>query len=105
MLLRQGLRPVRFTKVPPLDKLVAKMGDAGKEEAVSSIVSFIQAREQSGAIEAPLTRLPQFAEFLRNSMAILPPELLFTALDLLRVSLIDVRVAGWFAEEHNGKFT
>jgi thiol-disulfide isomerase/thioredoxin len=102
MLLRQSLRPVRFTKVPPLEKLVAKMGDAGKDEAVSSIVSFIQAREQSGAIEAPLTRLPQFAEFLRNSRSMFPPELLFTALDLLRFSLVDVRVAGWFAEEHKG---
>jgi thiol-disulfide isomerase/thioredoxin len=102
MLLRQSLRSVRFTKVPPLEKLVAKMGESGRDEAVSSIVSFIQAREQSGAIEAPLTGLPQFAEFLRNSTSILPPELLFTALDLLRVSLIDVRVAGWFAEEHKG---
>jgi thiol-disulfide isomerase/thioredoxin len=104
MLLRHSLRPVRFTKVPPLEKLVAKMGEAGMDPSVSSIVSFIQAREESGAIEAPLTRLPQFAAFLRQSTSVLPPELLFTALDLLRVSLIDVRVAGWFAEEHRGKF-
>jgi hypothetical protein len=103
MLLRQSLRPVRFTKIPPLEKLVAKMGGAGSDPSVSSIVSFIQAREQSGAIEAPLTSLPEFATFLRQSTSKLPPELLFTALDLLRVSLIDVRVAGWFAEEHKGK--
>ncbi|KAI4694491.1 hypothetical protein J4E81_006709 [Alternaria sp. BMP 2799] len=102
MLLRQSQRPVKFTKVPPLEKLVAKMGDAGKQPAVSSVVSFIQTREQSGAIEAPLGDLPQFASFLRNSTSVLPPELLFTALDLLRVALTDARVAGFFAEEHKG---
>ncbi|KAF2126374.1 DUF862-domain-containing protein [Dothidotthia symphoricarpi CBS 119687] len=101
-LLRQSQRPVVFAKVPPLEKLVAKMGDTGKDPAVSSIVSFISTRERHGAIEAPLTKLPQFASFLRTSTSTLPPELLFTALDLLRITLSDVRVAGFFAEEHKG---
>src|SRR5690242_1001303 len=101
-LLRQSQRPIAFSKIPPLDKVVAKMGDAGKDAAVSAIVSFINTREKSGAIEAPLTQLPRFASFLRNCTAQLPPELLFTAYDLLRVALTDVRVAGFFAEEHKG---
>jgi thiol-disulfide isomerase/thioredoxin len=102
MLFRQSQRPIKFTKVPPLEKLVAKMGDMGKDPAVSSIVSFIDARERFGAMEAPLTKLPQFADFLRKSTSTLPPELLFTSLDLLRITLTDVRVAGFFAEEHRG---
>jgi thiol-disulfide isomerase/thioredoxin len=102
ILLRQTQRPITFTKVPPLDKVVAKMGDAGKDPAVTSIVSFIDARERFGSIEAPLTKLPLFAEFLRKSTSTLPPELLFTALDLLRITLTDVRVGGFFAEEHKG---
>ncbi|KAL1606336.1 hypothetical protein SLS60_003738 [Paraconiothyrium brasiliense] len=101
-LLSQSQRPILYTKVPPLEKVVAKMGDIGKDEAVSSIVSFIDARERFGAMEAPLTKLPKFADFLRRSTSILPPELLFTSLDLLRVALTDVRVAGFFAEEHAG---
>ncbi|KAJ4290564.1 hypothetical protein N0V90_010781 [Kalmusia sp. IMI 367209] len=101
-LLSQSQRPILYTKVPPLEKVVAKMGSAGKDEAVSSIVSFIDSRERFGAIEAPLKRLPQFADFLRKSTTTLPPELLFTSLDLLRVALTDVRVAGFFAEEHAG---
>jgi thiol-disulfide isomerase/thioredoxin len=101
-LLRQSQRPVTFTKIPPLEKLVAKMGDAGKDPAVSSIMSFIDTRERFGAIEAPLTKLPQFADFLRKTTTLLSPELLFTALDLLRVALTDVRVAGFCAEEHKG---
>ncbi|EUC32499.1 hypothetical protein COCCADRAFT_98483 [Bipolaris zeicola 26-R-13] len=102
LLMRQNQRPIRFTKVPPLEKLVAKMGDAGNDPAVSSIVAFIQAREKSGAIEAPLTELPKFADFLRKITSVLPTELLFTALDLLRIALTDARVAGFFAEEHKG---
>jgi hypothetical protein len=102
LLLRQSQRPIAFTKVPALEKIVTKMGDAGQHPAVSSIVSYIDARERSGAIEAPLTKLPQFAEFLRNSTSNLPPEILFTAYDLLRISLTDARVAGFFAEEHKG---
>jgi thiol-disulfide isomerase/thioredoxin len=101
-LLRQNQRPITFTKVPPLEKLVAKMGDTGKDPAVLSIVSFINTREKSGAMEAPLTQLPQFASFLSKATAQLPSELLFTAFDLLRVALTDVRVAGFFAEEHKG---
>jgi thiol-disulfide isomerase/thioredoxin len=101
-LLRQSQRPILYGKVPPLEKVVAKMGDVGKDPAVSSIVSFIDAREKSGAMEAPLTALPKFADFLRCSTTALPPDLLFTSLDLLRVSLTDVRVAGFFAEEHAG---
>lgn len=101
-LLRQSRRPIMFTKIPPLEKLVAKMGDSGNDPAVAAIVSFINTREESGAIEAPLTKLPQFASFLRNSTSQLPLELLFTAFDLLRVALTDVRVAGFFAEEHQG---
>jgi thiol-disulfide isomerase/thioredoxin len=102
LLLRQSLRPITFTKVPPLDKIVGKMGAVGKDPAVTSIVSFIDARERFGSIEAPLTKLPLFADFLRNSNSTLPPELLFTALDLLRITLTDVRVGGFFAEEHKG---
>lgn len=101
-LLRQNQRPITFTKIPPLDKMVAKMGEPGKDPAVTSIVSFINARERSGAIEAPLTQLPNFAAFLRKSTTQLPAELLFTAYDLLRVALTDIRVAGFFAEEHKG---
>lgn len=101
-LLRQSQRPITFTKIPPLEKLIAKMGSAGNDPAVSSIVAFINTREKSGPIEAPLTQLPQFASFLRNSTTQVSPELLFTAYDLLRVALTDVRVAGFFAEEHKG---
>jgi thiol-disulfide isomerase/thioredoxin len=101
-LLRTSQRPITYSKVPPLEKVVTKMGRNGKDPAVSSIVSFIDARERFGAMEAPLTKIPQFADFMKRSTSTLPPDLLFTAFDLLRIILTDVRVSGWFAEEHAG---
>lgn len=102
MMLGQSQRSITFTKVPPLQKVVAKMGAAGNDPAVSSIVAFIETRNQNGAIEAPLPNLPQFADFLKGSTSKLPTEVQFTALDLLRIILTDIRVAGFFAEEHKG---
>lgn len=99
-LLHANLRPVIYSKLPPLDKLIAKMGDAGHDPAVISMVSFIRALHGSSAIEAPLPSLPAFAQFMQSSSTILPVESLFTALDLLRTALTDPRVAGFFAEEH-----
>lgn len=100
-LLKMSLRPITYGKVPPLDKVVAKMGDHGKDPAVTSIVSFVRARETGGAIEAPLPDLPSIADFLRKSTTTLPPDLLFTTYDLARLILIDPRVSGFFAEEHS----
>lgn len=101
-LMQQGQRPISFAKIPPIDKVVAKMGSAGQEPAVSDIVTFINARQTEGAKEAPLPQLPKFAAFLKRSTSEMPPELLFTAFDLFRIALLDVRVAGFFAEEHKG---
>ncbi|OCK80449.1 DUF862-domain-containing protein [Lepidopterella palustris CBS 459.81] len=99
-LLRTSLRPVTYAKVPPLDKLIAKMGETGRDPAVASMVTFIRTLSNSGAIEAPLPNLPAFAQFLQSATNKLPPDLLFTVFDLLRTALADSRVAGFFAEEH-----
>ncbi|KAF2279970.1 DUF862-domain-containing protein [Westerdykella ornata] len=102
ILLQQSQKPILYTKTPPLDKLVAKMGDAGRDPSVDDIVRFLRTREREGEREATLPQLPGFAAWLRKSIETLPLELLFPALDLLRATLADARVAGFFAEEHTG---
>ncbi|KAJ9637796.1 hypothetical protein H2199_007290 [Coniosporium tulheliwenetii] len=97
--LRASLRPELFTRIPPLDKLTAKLGKAANDPAVLAVKSFVSTRQTSGAIEAPLPDLPAFGAFLRRATEELPAEVLFAAYDLLRVSLVDARVAGFFAEE------
>ncbi len=96
-----NLKPVTYTKMPPLDKLITKMGDTGKLATVKDVENFIVQRETSGAREAPLPDLAAFSSFIRSSTSILPPELIFTVVDLLRITLVDPRVSGYFAEERD----
>lgn len=96
-------KPVLFTKTPPIPKLLAKMGPAADHEAVKSISHFIEARDKDGAAEATLPDMPSLTVFIRDSITSLPPDLLFTVVDLLRYGLIDARLSGYLAEEkdHN----
>jgi len=94
-----SLRPVSFTKTPPLDKVIAKMGSSANDPAVQTIKTFLLTRQSQGAREAPLPNLTPFAKFLQSTPQTLSPPTLFSAYDLLRCALLDARVAGWFAEE------
>jgi len=60
---------------------------------------FVTARQQSGAVDAPLPALPDFSAFVFKSMSTMPPELLFPVIDLFRVALIDPRLSGYFAQD------
>ncbi|PWW79511.1 DUF862-domain-containing protein [Tuber magnatum] len=94
-----SMSPVIFTKVPPLDKVLEKLGHAGKNPVVTSIREFIALRDSQGAIETPLQQLSDWATFLQESLVGLPAAALFPLIDLFRVTLSDPRVSGWFAEE------
>ncbi|KAF2452608.1 PPPDE putative peptidase domain-containing protein [Lineolata rhizophorae] len=96
-----SLRPVTFAKVPPLEKVLGKLGEHAKDAAVASIAEFIRAREanKDHLQEAPLPDLTAFAAFLRASTTEIPVENRFAAYDLLRLALLDARVAGFFVEE------
>ncbi|PUU81465.1 PPPDE putative peptidase domain-domain-containing protein [Tuber borchii] len=97
--LSTSMSPVTFTKVPPLDKVIEKLGPTGKNPIVTSIKEFIALRDSQGAIEAPLRQLSDWATFLQESFTGLPAATLFPLVDLFRVTLSDPRVSGWFAEE------
>ncbi|EGR49293.1 uncharacterized protein TRIREDRAFT_121325 [Trichoderma reesei QM6a] len=93
-------KPVLFTKVPPMQKLVAKMGEemASKPE-VQQLKRFIEDRAKGEALDAVLPNMGHMATFLQDSIAKLPVEVMFTIVDLLRCALLDPRVSGYFAEE------
>lgn len=93
------VKPIAFTKVPPLAKVIDKLGETGMNAIVTSIRDFITTRESKGAVEAHLPRLSDVATFLRESYVRLSAEKLFPLIDLFRVMLSDARVSGWFAEE------
>ncbi|KAK4137894.1 kinesin-domain-containing protein [Trichocladium antarcticum] len=98
-------KPVIFFKIPPLPKLLAKMGPTASDPAIQSIKHFLDLRASQGPAEAPLPDLAAFTSAVRTALTTLPPELLFTVIDLLRCALIDPRVSGFLAEEQPSHLT
>ena len=91
--------PVTYTKVPPIDRLVAKMGPSASNPAINALKGFVTARQRSGALDAPLPSLPDLSSFILKSVQTLPLENLFPLIDLFRVALVDTRFSGYFAED------
>ena len=91
------VHPVLYEKVPPLDKLMAKMNS--DDPAVLGLKLFIEARKAEGPAEATVSDLHGFANYLDNALKELPVEVMFAVVDLFRSALVDQRVSGFFAEE------
>ncbi|KAG8631755.1 hypothetical protein KVT40_000895 [Elsinoe batatas] len=95
-----SLRPVSFTKIPPLDKVIAKMGSVSSSPAVASIKDFIQARSATSSTHSmPSTSFEVWTPFLRSAPTTLAPDALFAAVDLFRCILLDPRVSSHYATE------
>lgn len=92
---------VTYTKIPPLDKLSAKMGPSRSDPSVKALKDFISHRQSSGAADAPLPNLKSIGAFVSTFIKSSPPESLFPLVDLLRLTLVDPRISGYFAEEPN----
>ncbi|TDZ74121.1 Desumoylating isopeptidase 1 [Colletotrichum trifolii] len=92
-------QPVLYSKVPPLDKLLAKMGSAASDSAIQELKKFIESRHQQGAATTVVPDLANLSVFFRRSIHSLPAEVLFPIVDLFRCALVDARLSGYFAEE------
>lgn len=92
-------KPVTYTKIPPLEKLINKLGPLRTDQSINALKDFIAARETSGAAESPLPSLPTISKFIMTSLNDLEPSSLFPIVDLFRLALVDPRVSGYFAEE------
>lgn len=91
--------PVTYSKIPPIDKLISKMGPSGQDPAVGALKAFVTSRQQSGAVDARLPALPDLSAFIIKCFGSSPPEDLFPVVDLFRVALVDPRLSGYFAED------
>jgi len=94
-----SLKPVTFVKVPPLDKLIVKLGDAGGNTELSALRRFIEMRNVDPK-EAALPNMRAISTIFRDKVLNLPAEVRFAAVDLLRCAAIDARVSGFLAEEN-----
>ena len=95
--------PVTYAKVPPIPKLLAKMGPTSDDLAVKELTEFIQTREKSGPAATTLPDVNKMASFIQQSVRSLPLEVLFSAVDLFRCALADPRISAFFAEEPSHK--
>ncbi|KAI1164295.1 DUF862-domain-containing protein [Nemania serpens] len=96
-------KAVLFTKVPPLSKLLSKLGPTANDPAVQDMKHFIEMRSADGPAMATLPDLTAFSNFMANASTDLPRDLLFTVVDLFRCGLADPRLSGYYAEEHGHK--
>lgn len=92
-------QPVLYSKVPPLAKLLGKLGSTANEPAVQDVKHFIETRDKQGAAAAILPNMSQLSSFVQKSISSLPVDVLFTIVDLFRCALVDARFSGYFAEE------
>lgn len=95
--------PIIYRKVPPLDKLVARIGDQALAPPVQAVKHFINITQAEGAAESPLPDLDAFSRFLRKATETVPIDNLFAVFDLFRIAMSDTRVAGYYAEEKDHK--
>ena len=84
---------VLYPKVPPLNKIVAKLGPSASNPSVIALKDFITARNTEAAANAPLPFLPEVNTFVLTSLKTMPSESLFPLIDLLRLALVDARVS------------
>lgn len=96
-------KAVLFTKVPPLSKLLSKLGPTVNDSAVQDMKHFIETRSTDGPAMATLPDLSAFSNFIANASRDMPRDLLFTVVDLFRCGLADPRLSGYYAEEHGHK--
>jgi desumoylating isopeptidase 1 len=98
------LKPVLYTKTPPLAKLLPKMGeDVASKTEVQNLKAYIEERESKGPIDAVLPNLSHLSSLVQNCTQTMSLETLFAVVDLFRCALIDARVSGYFAEEKENK--
>ncbi|KAM0348067.1 hypothetical protein ACHAPU_004570 [Fusarium lateritium] len=97
-----NVKPVLYAKIPPLDKLLTKMGSevAGKSE-VKALKIYLEDLAKDGPSSAVVPELGHLSSLVVDSLKLLPIDILFTIIDLFRCAISDPRISGFFAEEKN----
>ncbi|RMZ90354.1 hypothetical protein DV736_g2405, partial [Chaetothyriales sp. CBS 134916] len=95
-------KPIMYTKIPPLDKLAAKLGPFAQDSSIRDLIAFISAHTASsggGAANAALPNLPSLSTYLSTIYKTIPLASRFALVDLIRVAAIDSRVSSFLATE------
>lgn len=93
--------PVLYPKTPPLSKLHIKMGEFSLKPDIQAVTSFLEMRDKQQPADFRLPGLLTLGQCVRGALDKLPPESVFTAIDLFRAALTDPRVSAYYAEERD----
>ncbi|KIW64775.1 hypothetical protein PV04_09685 [Phialophora macrospora] len=94
-------RPTLYSRMPPLEKLLAKLGTSfSQHNSVQALVDFIKTRDAKGATEAALPNLHDFSVYVKSTFGHLPHGTHFALIDLVRIAASDSRVASFLVTEH-----
>jgi thiol-disulfide isomerase/thioredoxin len=97
-------RPTLYSRTPPFDKLLTKIGDKfSSDSSVQALVSYIKARDAKGSQEAPLPNLHDFSAHLSSTFSSLPSDTHFAVIDLVRTAAVDSRVSSFLTTEPSHK--
>ncbi|KAI5461487.1 PUL domain-containing protein [Mariannaea sp. PMI_226] len=95
-------KPVLYAKVPPMDKLMAKMPqEVARKTEVQALKSYLDVRAKDGLAGAVVPEMQHLSSFIRDSVHSMPVGNVFAIVDLFRCALSDPRISGYFAEESN----
>ncbi|RMD42688.1 hypothetical protein DV735_g2402, partial [Chaetothyriales sp. CBS 134920] len=96
-------KPIMYTKIPPLDKLAAKLGPFAQDRSIRELIAFINATTSgshgSATANAGLPGLPSLSAYLSTEYQKVPLASRFALVDLIRVAAIDSRVSSFLATE------
>lgn len=90
-----------YHNTPPLSKLHIKMGEFSLLPDIQAVTSFLEIRDKENPAEIRTPRLLTLGQCIRGALDRLPPDLVFTAIDLFRAALTDPRVSAYFAKERD----
>ncbi|OCT45427.1 hypothetical protein CLCR_05626 [Cladophialophora carrionii] len=95
-------RPTLYTKTPPLEKLLAKLGTSfSQDKSVQALVEFVKRRDAKGATDAALPNLHDFSLHVKSKFGDLPQGSHFALVDLVRIAASDSRVASFLVTEQD----
>lgn len=94
-------RPILYPKTPPLSKLHIKMGAYCLKPDIQALTSFLELRDKGQEMNFPLPVLVTLGQCVRGALDKLPPDLVFTVIDLFRASLTEPLISAYYVEERD----
>jgi thiol-disulfide isomerase/thioredoxin len=92
-------KPTMYTRTPPLDKLMTKLGPAGQDKAIQDLVAYIRIRDKEGLANASIPNLHAISDWIPSELVHIPIDVHFVIIDLIRIASTDPRISSYLVAE------